>query len=72
MGRLAQDLYPGRTAATINRQLYTPVIALLKFAPNLKRREGHDSLPELDVLADAWYPPVLRAVNPYARAFLSG
>lgn len=73
LGWLAEQIYPGRTAATINRQLHTPIIAVLKFAEhpyNLKRPDGHDSLPALDIPADDWYPSVLRVANPYARAFL--
>src|SRR5262249_60784532 len=55
LGELAEKLYPGRTAATINRQLYTPIITVLNFAKHpyqLERPEGHDSLPELDVPPD--------------------
>ncbi len=73
LGWLTEQIYPGRTPATINRQLYTPIIAVMKFAKHpyrLQRPEGHDSLPELDIPADDWYPAVLRAANPYARAFL--
>src|SRR5262249_49587465 len=57
----------------INRQLYTPVIAVMKFARHAyqpKRPEGHDNLPALDVPANDWYPAVVRAANPYLRAFL--
>lgn len=70
---LAARLYPGRAAATVNRQLYTPVIAVMTYIGQrhkLKRPEGHDSLPELSVPKDDWYPAVLRAANPYLRAFL--
>lgn len=73
MVSLGAALYPDKSAATINRQLYTPVIAVLNFAKHpyqLQRPEGHDSLPELDIPADSWYPGVLREANPYARAFL--
>jgi len=73
MGWLAEQIYPDRTAATINQQLYTPVIAVMKFARHayqLKRPEGHDNLPALDVPANDWYPAVVRAANPYLRAFL--
>ena len=69
---LATEVYPGCTASTINRQLHTPIIAVMTFvghAHNIKRPEGHDSLPELTVPANDWYPAVLRAANPYAHAF---
>jgi len=73
VGKLAEQIYPGRTAATINRQLYTPIIAVMNHAKHpiqLERPEGYDSLPELDVPGDDWYPQVLRVANPYLRAFL--
>ena len=69
---LATEIYPGCTAATINRQLHTPIIAVMTFvghAPQIKRPEGYDALPELKVPPNEWYPAVLRAANPYARAF---
>jgi hypothetical protein len=73
VGQIADQIYPGRTAATINRQLYTPIIAVMNHAKHpveLERPAGYDSLPELDVPPDSWYAPVLREANPYARAFL--
>jgi integrase len=69
---LSTELYAGCTAATINRQLHTPIIAVMTFvghAHDIKRPEGHDNLPEIKVPANEWYPAVLRAANPYARAF---
>lgn len=71
--KLCTQIYPGRTAQTINRQLYTPIIAVLNHVKQphaLKRPEGHDSLPAIDVPVNDWYPPVLRVANPYLRAFL--
>src|SRR5262249_34954397 len=73
VGKLAEQLYPGPTAATINRQVYTPIITVLNHAKHpvrLERPEGYDSLPELDVPRDEWYPMVLRVANPYLRAFI--
>jgi hypothetical protein len=73
VGKLAEQIYPGRTAATVNRQLYTPIIAVMNYAKHpvqLDRPEGCDSLPELDVPVNEWYPAVLRAANPYLIAFL--
>ncbi len=73
VGRVAEQLYPGRTAATINRQLYTPIVAVMNHAKHpiaLDRPEGYDSLPELDVPANEWYGAVLRTANPYLRAFI--
>src|SRR5262249_7964533 len=57
MGWLAEQIYPGRTAATINRQLYTPVIAVMKFARHayqLKRPEGHCLSRPTDCLGKGW------------------
>jgi integrase len=70
---LSNALYPGRSAATVNRQLYTPIIAVMNFAKHqhrLERPKGHDSFPALDVPRDDWYPAVLRVANPWVRAFL--
>ena len=78
MTDLAASLYPGRTAATINRQLFTPVIAALRLSsdestyamPKLTRPKGHDSLPDLDVPNLDWYKAVIPVANPWLRAFL--
>lgn len=75
---LAAEIYPGRTPATINRQIYTPIIAALRMSagphsyamPNLTRPKGHDSLPELDIPSPDWYRKVLPVANPWLRAFL--
>lgn len=77
MMKLATDIYPGCTAATINRQLFTPIIAALRLSagksyamPMLKRPKGYDSLPELDVPEADWFRDVLPVANPWLRAFL--
>jgi hypothetical protein len=77
MMSLATKIYPGCTAATINRQLFTPVVAALRLSapssypmPILKRPEGYDSLPDLDVPKADWFRKVLPAANPWLRAFL--
>lgn len=78
MTTLATEIYSGRTAATINRQLFTPVIAALRLqgpigigiAACLKRPKGHDSLPDLDVPKNDWFKAVLPHANPWLRAFL--
>lgn len=70
---LIDKLYPGRTAATVNRQVFTPIIRVMNFAKHkhaLERPKGHDSLPDLDVPKNEWYPAVLRVANPWLRAFL--
>jgi integrase len=71
--KLQEHIYPGCSAATIDRQLYTPIIAVMRHAKHryqLKRPAGADSLPQLDVPTNDWYPAVLRAANPYLRAFI--
>lgn len=77
MMQLATDIYPGCTAATINRQLFTPVIAALRLSageryamPMLKRPKGYDSLPALAVPDADWFRRVLPVANPWLRAFL--
>lgn len=78
MTQLAADIYPGRTPATINRQIFTPVIAALRLSagdttypmPMLKRPKGHDHLPEIDVPDNDWFRAVLPVANPWLRAFL--
>lgn len=70
---LADKLYPGRAAATVDRQVFTPIIAVMTLAKHvhgLQRPEGHDSLPDLDVPRDEWYAAVLPVANPWVRAFL--
>jgi integrase len=76
--KVAAAVYPNCTAATINRQLFTPVKAALRMqgelgtaiASRLKRPKGHDSLPDLDVPAADWYRAVIPVANPWLRAFL--
>lgn len=77
MMELATKIYPGRTAATINRQLFTPVISALRLSagaryamPVLKRPAGYDSLPNLAVPEAEWFRKVLPVANPWLRAFL--
>lgn len=70
---LVQKLYPGCTAATVNRHVFTPIVAVMTFAKHphkLERPKGHDSLPQLDIPPDSWYAAVLPVANPWARAFL--
>lgn len=70
---LAEELYPGRSAATVNRQIFSPIIAVMTLAGHkhgLQRPAGHDSLPDLDVPRDDWYAAVLPVANPWLRAFL--
>lgn len=71
-------LYPGRTPQTWNRQVFTPVNAILVLAarqgkcppPDLERPKGHDALPELSLPDDDWFDKVLPHCNPRAAALL--
>jgi integrase len=69
-------LYPNCTAATTNRQVWTPINAVLRFvdirAP-LKRPKGHDRLPTVDKAAlptDGWFDAVSEHLAPSKRALL--
>lgn len=76
--KVADEIYPNRTPATRNRQVFTPIKAALRMqgelgfaiAARLKRPKGHDSIPELDVPEPDWYRKVIPVANPWLRAFL--
>jgi hypothetical protein len=71
-------LFPsGSGAPNINRHLYTPVIAILRFAamdkacdkPSFVRPAGYDEHPEIECPKDdSWYPAVFRELAPDPRA----
>lgn len=74
----ATALYPNATAATLNRQIYTPIIAVLRQAarsgacprPDFKRPTGHDAIREVKVPDLAWFRAVLPLLSPPRRAAL--
>lgn len=73
MARAAERLYPGRQPSTVNRQLYTPVIAIMALAgiaPEIKRPKGHDAATPLRVPDDSWYDAVLPKCRPALAAML--
>lgn len=80
VNRLAAELYPDCKAATLNRHIFTPIIAVIthsaekrKCAPHLlSRPEGHDDPPidKLKVPDDEWYAAVLQHSHPHLRAYL--
>lgn len=62
MMEAVRTLYPGRKAATINRQVFTPVIAVMTLAKhrhNLTRPKGHNRQEPVKVPDDAWFQELL-------------
>ena len=62
----ARTLYPGRKAATINRQVFTPVIAVMtlaRYQHNLTRPTGHNRSDPVAIPDDAWFQRVLPQCN---------
>lgn len=77
MGRAVTQLYPTAAAVTVNRQLFTPVISVLRLAakgktwkPDLKRPEGHSKLKPAKAPADTWYAAVGPECRPQLIALL--
>lgn len=74
----ARALYPGCSAATINRQVFTPVLAIINMAaeqgrcakPCLKRPRGHDAVPQLSVPGEDWFDRVLPHCTPKLAALI--
>ena len=74
---LAAKLYPGRAAATLNRQVYTPVCAILKMAetkmfrpPTIKRPKGHLAPSNYVLPPKDWWKRVTDAAEPNLAALL--
>lgn len=73
---LAEDLWPdGAAANTINRHLYTPVIAVLHMAlkekaPELIRPSGHRDVLPVVIPPESWYRELAPHLNPNQFAFL--
>jgi integrase len=76
MLHLAKKLYPNCAASTVNRQLFTPVLAVCNFVGHrlaLKRPKGHDKLPAIDrtdLPPDGWFGAVLQHLALPKRALL--
>lgn len=76
MVELADELWPDdASAATINRHLYTPVIAILHMAlkeqaPELERPDGHNKVLPVMIPPLAWYRQVAPSLNPKQLAFV--
>jgi len=71
----AAKLYPKAKASTVNRQVFTPVIAIMNLAarqgwsrpPNLERPRGHNRVEPLRVPDESWFESIL----PYCRPRLA-
>jgi integrase len=76
MSDLRNSLYPNGSPATVNRQLFTPVIAVLKMAsdgkhcppPALRRPKGHDDAKPIDIPPAGWFERILPECRPNLRA----
>lgn len=74
---LAEKLYPGRSAATLNRHIYTPITAVLNAMasktyapPRIKRPEGHLANSNFQKPPKDWFQRVLPECSPNLAAFL--
>lgn len=73
---LARQIYPDCAASTINRQLFTPLLAVLNLPANqrrctppiLTRPKGHDKKVELSLPDEAWFDAVLPELSARTRA----
>jgi hypothetical protein len=75
--QLAEVIHPGRPASTKNRNVFTPVVAVLKHSetkkwkpPTIKRPSGY--LPDSNFKRPPrdWYARVLPECSPHLAAFL--
>lgn len=70
------QLYANCKSSTTNRQVWTPICAVLRFngfRPDLKRPKGHDRLPTVDratLPPEGWFPKVLEMLSPKKRALM--
>jgi len=73
---LAEEIWPdGVAPSTLNRHLYSPVIAILHLAlkekaPELARPEGHNEVQPVIIPPVWWYKKINPTLNPSQRAFV--
>lgn len=74
---LAHEIYPGRTAATINRQIFTPIVAVLRSAesatfraPRISRPRGWLAKSNFQRPPRDWWSRVLPHCEPNLAAFV--
>jgi integrase len=76
MAELTANLWPdGAAPATVNRYLYTPVLAILHMAlkekaPQLARPKGHNAVTQVLIPPMIWYKQLWPHLNPTQRAFV--
>jgi integrase len=77
MTKAARKIYPTAKPATLNRQLYTPVISVLRMAakgqpwkPDLSRPKGYSKLRPAKSPPDDWYAKLFAACDPQVKAVL--
>ena len=70
MLEVAEKLYPGRKPSTINRELYTPVLAVIKNVASqeewqirINRPKRHNEKVKLEIPDDNWFAKVLPHLN---------
>lgn len=76
--RAAEALYPGCTPQTWNRQLFTPVIAVMNLAaaeqlcpaPSIRRPKGWDHKPPIRTPKDDWFDRVAVYARPELKALI--
>jgi len=65
--QVVRDLYPEAKVPTVNRQVYTPILAVLNYAagvdlcpkPSIKRPKGHTKTQQVDPPDDNWLSIIL-------------
>lgn len=76
MLKAASEIWPdGAAPATINRHLYTPVVAILRLAlkgqaPELARPKGHNEVKPLSIPPPEWFRAVIPRLMPHVRAIM--
>ena len=76
MGELVRDVFPkGATSATLNRHLYTPVIAALRMAlkekaPQLTRPKGHNDVKPVEIAPAEWFAKLWPHLNANQKALV--
>jgi integrase len=76
--QVVRDLYPKAKVQTVNRQVYTPILAVLNYAasvdlcpkPLIKRPKGHAKTQRVDAPDESWFPAVLPYLKRRHRALV--
>jgi len=73
MARACHVLYPNCAPSTHNRQVYTPVLRIMKLAKHkhdIERPKGHDAATPLEIPPEDWFDAVLPHCEPELAALL--